>query len=307
MDRILPVAILVVLGAVWGITVPLSKIAVSTGYQPFGIVLWQIIFSGLFLTIFMLFRRVKVKLRAEHLVLFTVVILVGTIIPGAFSYVAAVHLPAGVVAISISSVAMFSLPIAVLLRVDRFSTRRVLGLCFGLCGIIALIGPSTSLPDPSKSIYILVSLVAVFSYAVEGNFVAKYGLRGLDPVQTLVGASVVGVVIVTPITLATGQWVDLSIPWGAPEWAIFTQSIFHAIAYTGYVWLVGRTGSVFAAQVGYMVTGFGVIWSIFLLGEEYSGWIWAALVLMLVGLALVLPRRPDSQVALEADPKIGQT
>jgi drug/metabolite transporter (DMT)-like permease len=175
------------------------------------------------------------------------------------------------------------------------------------------VGPSTSLPDPGKSIYILVSLIAVFSYAVEGNFVAKYGLRGLDPVQTLVGASVVGVILVTPIVLATGQWVDLSVRWQSAEWAILIQSVLHGIAYSGYVWLVGRAGSVFAAQVGYLVTGFGVLWSIVLLDETYSGWIWMALVLMMVGLTLVQPRRPDNapqktvKEPLVPEDELGQT
>jgi drug/metabolite transporter (DMT)-like permease len=99
MERLFLIAVLVVLGGVWGVTVPLSKIAVSTGYQPFGIVLWQIIFSGSFLSLFMFYRRLRVKLKREHYILFVAVILAGTIVPGAFSFVAAYHLPAGVVAI----------------------------------------------------------------------------------------------------------------------------------------------------------------------------------------------------------------
>ena len=55
-------------------------------------------------------------------------------------------------------------------------------------------------------------------------------------------------------------------------------------------WLVGRAGAVFGGQVAYLVTGFGVVWSMLLLGERYSGWVWAALALMLAGLALVQPR-----------------
>lgn len=299
MDRLFLLGVLVLLGAVWGVTVPLSKIAVSTGYPPLGVVLWQMIFSGIFLVLFIIHKGLNIKLKLEHYVLFLGVILTGTIVPGAFSFLAAFHLPAGVIAINISTVVMFSLPIAVLLRMDSFSPIRVLGLCFGFCAILVLLGPEASLPDPSKSIYVLVSLVAVFSYAVEGNFVAKYGLRGLDPVQTLVGASVVGIILLSPVVFATGQWIDLYRPWGAAEWAILVQSVLHGIAYSGYVWLVGRAGSVFAAQVGYLVTGFGVVWSIILLGESYSGWIWAALALMMVGLSLVQPRKPVLQEPLE--------
>ena len=52
----------------------------------------------------------------------------------------------------------------------------------------------------------------------------------------------------------------------------------------------GRAGAVFAAQGAYIVTGFGVLWSMLLLGEVYSIWIWAAMALIFAGLFLVQPR-----------------
>jgi drug/metabolite transporter (DMT)-like permease len=63
--------------------------------------------------------------------------------------------------------------------------------------------------------------------------------------------------------------------------------------YTGYVWLVSQAGAVFASQVAYVVTGMGVIWSMLLLTERYSGWVWASLLLILVGMFMVQPRRKD--------------
>ena len=66
--------------------------------------------------------------------------------------------------------------------------------------------------------------------------------------------------------------------------------VIHAFVYSGYVWLVGRAGPSFAAQVSYLVTGFGVIWAMVLLGESYSLWVWAALGIMFVALFLVQPR-----------------
>lgn len=46
----------------------------------------------------------------------------------------------------------------------------------------------------------------------------------------------------------------------------------------------------FAAQVGYVVTVTGVLFSLLILGERYAGPVWAALLLILAGLALVRPR-----------------
>ena len=53
---------------------------------------------------------------------------------------------------------------------------------------------------------------------------------------------------------------------------------------------LGQAGAVFAAQVSYLVTAFGVIWAKFLLNETYSAWIWLAMAVIFVGLFLVQPR-----------------
>ena len=99
---------------------------------------------------------------------------------------------------------------------------------------------------------------------------------------------------------------------GAP--ALWPAALIHALVYAGYVWLVGRAGAVFAAQVAYLVTGFGVLWAMLLLGERYSRWVWAALALMLAGLALVQPRadarragrRPAAKPSARLGPKDGR-
>jgi drug/metabolite transporter (DMT)-like permease len=79
-----------------------------------------------------------------------------------------------------------------------------------------------------------------------------------------------------------------------PELALIAVGVFHAIAYTGYIWLVGAAGPVFSSQISYVVTLAGVITSALVLGETYSAWVWAALALMICGLALVQPKQAET-------------
>ena len=91
-----------------------------------------------------------------------------------------------------------------------------------------------------------------------------------------------------PLAAATGQMV-WPVPWGRADWAMLAAGVLNALAYSGYVWLIGRAGSVFASLIAYLVTGFGVVWSRLLLGESYAPLVWAAFVVMLAGIALVQP------------------
>ncbi len=87
---------------------------------------------------------------------------------------------------------------------------------------------------------------------------------------------------------------------GGPEAAVLLAALIHAAVYTTFVAPVGRAGSVFSTQVGHLVTLFGVLWPMLLPGERYGPAIWAALALILAGIALMRPRpaRAGARVAV---------
>jgi drug/metabolite transporter (DMT)-like permease len=284
------VALLVLLGAGWGITQPLAKIAVSEGYRHFGIIFWQLAIGTVILGGITFARGRGLPLGPRHLRLYAVIALTGTLIPNAASFQAAVHLPSGIISILLSLVPMFAFPVALALGIDRFRWARLAGLAFGLAGVALIVGPETSLPDPALAVFIPLALVAPLFYAFEGNIVDKWGTGGLDPIQVLFGASAVGLVAALPLAVLTGHFIDPRAPWGAPDAAVVLSSLVHAGVYAGYVWMVGRGGAVFAAQVSYLVTAFGVLWAMAILGERFSATVWLAMLMMFAGLFLVQPR-----------------
>ena len=119
----------------------------------------------------------------------------------------------------------------------------------------------------------------------------------MDAVQAMFGASVAGLIFVTPVMLGLGQWISPAPPWGVAEGALLLSSALHGLLYAGYVALAARAGAVFASQCSYLVTASGVIWAMLLLGERFSPFVWAAMAVMLAGLALVQPRARSGGVA----------
>lgn len=289
-DRFLLLAVLVVLGAGWGATIPLTKVAVTAGLRPFGILFWSMLFGAVLLGLYCFVRAKPLPLSRQHLSLYVFVGLTGTLIPGVFSITSAIHLPAGIMALVISTVPMFAFPIALMMRQDSFSFRRLLGLLLGLLAVGVIVAPEASLPDRAMVAFIPVALIAPICYAIEGNVVAKVGTLGVGPIRVLFGAFVVGTFISFPLAIISGQWISPLEPMSSGHFAVIASALIHAVVYGGYVWLVGRAGSVFAAQVAYLVTGFGLLWSIVFLGETFSIYIWLALSLMFAGIFLVQPR-----------------
>ena len=178
------------------------------------------------------------------------------------------------------------------------------GLCCGLLGVALIALPSASLPDAGMVAYLPIAMIGPLFYALEGNYVARFGTAGMDAVQAMCLASMIGVVIMLPVAVGSGQWIDPLQPWGRAEVALLAGSVVHNLCYCAYVWLAARAGAVFAAQTSYIVTGTGVIWAMLILGERFSPWVWAALFVMLLGLFLVQPRTQsadDDRQSVPAD------
>jgi drug/metabolite transporter (DMT)-like permease len=294
-SRLLFIGALLFIGISWSATIPLSKVAVSSGHAPLGITFWQQVIVALVLGIFLTARRaifhqrINAPLDRASLVYYTMIAALGTVIPNLFSYWAISQLPAGIMAIIVASVPMFALAIAIGMRIEPFVAHRAFGVCIGGVAVVLLMSPNTSLPEPEKAVFVLVGLVAPFCYGMEGNYIARFAPSAVDPVVTLFCASIIGAIVTLPLSIVSGTWIDMPSAFAAPEQAIVTLSIFHAVAYTGYVWLVGKAGPVFSSQVAYVVTLSAVMLSAVFLGENYSPYAFASLALMLVGIMFVQP------------------
>lgn len=293
---------LVLMGAGWGSTQPMSKIAVSSGYGQFGLVFWQMVIGAVLMGGICTVRGSALIVSRPAIRLYVTLALIGTIIPNSLSYQAAVHLPAGIMSLLISMIPMFAFVIALVIGNDTFAWRRFVGLLFGLAGVLMIIAPSVDLGQNVPIFWAGVYLLTALFYALEGNYIAKWGTEGLGPFQVMFGASLVGAILMLPVVMFSGQYIPPVWPLPAQQLALLGSSVIHAFVYATYVWLAVRAGAVFTAQVSYLVTGFGLIWAWIMLGEGYASSIWLALGTIFVGMYLVQPRPKLAQ-----SPTMGDT
>ncbi|WP_238382635.1 DMT family transporter [Tabrizicola thermarum] len=289
------VAVLLWLGIGWGSTHPLGKIATETGHAPFGLIFWQQVVMVLVLGAIALVRRKGMLMTAPALRFYVIVAVLGTVIPNGTFYASVVHLPSGIMSIVIAMIPMLAFPMALALGMDRFSTLRLVGLAMGLLGVGLLAAPGAALPEPAMLAWLPVALIGPLFYAMEATYVAHRGTLGMDALQAMLGASLMGLILCIPLMLALDQGYS---PWplGRDDLALALSSALHALLYASYVWLAATAGGVFAAQSSYLVTAAGMIWAMVLLGERPSATVWLAVAVMLTGVALVQPRARQTTV-----------
>jgi drug/metabolite transporter (DMT)-like permease len=293
--RVIFVMILIWLGVGWGSTQPLGKLATQGGAGPFALIFWQSVICVVVLGVISGIRGRGLVFTRGALTFYGVVAVIGTLIPNTTFYISVTHLPSGIMSIIISTIPLIAFPMALVLRMERFSAQRLMGLGLGLCGVALIALPRASLPDPGMAAWLPVAMVGPLFYATEATFIARFGTAGMDPVQAMFGVSVAAMILSFPVMMGLGQGM---VPWpvGKPEAALIASSVLHGLLYSTFVWLAGRAGSVFASQSTYIVTASGVVWAMVLLGERFSPMIWAALVVMLAGVALVRPRAKAVEV-----------
>lgn len=289
LTRVQAIAALLALGVGWGSTQPLGKMAASTGHPALTLILWQTVICVVVLGVLTLVRGKGLVLTRRALVFYLVVAVLGTLVPNAAFYISVHRLPSGIMSILISTVPLMAFPMNLALKSDRFEMKRLLGLLLGLTGVAIIAAPGVSLA-PGLVAFLPVALIGPLFYALEGTFVGRYGMAGMDPIQAMFGASLMALAICLPMVIVSGGWVSPMPPWGKAEGALLISSALHALLYAGYVGLAAKAGAVFASQSSYIVTAAGLCWAMLLLGERFSPLVFVALAVMLLGVTLVRPR-----------------
>ena len=285
------IAGLLVCGALWGATIPLTKVATSGGHHPIGLLVWQLVVASVLLGALVLRRAIEVPLDATHLRLYAVIAVSGTLLPNSMSLFAYPHLDSAVMAIVIATVPLLTLLVAALARTERIDGPRLLGIALGVSALLLIALPEASLPSRAALPWVAVALIAPLCYAIESNVVAARAPPALSPIAMLFAASVLGTALTVPTAAALGVHVNPFVPWTRVEFALALSALGHVGAYTGYLWLLGRAGAVFSSQIGYVVTLTAVGIGIVFLDERPTTMVLLAVPLMLGGIALVQPRR----------------
>jgi drug/metabolite transporter (DMT)-like permease len=281
-------ALIIVAGAIWGGVFSLVLLAASEGAHPLGIAVWQVVITA---GLFVAYRVIAKKpvIRRVNLVHYVVLAVVGISFPSLSYYYAASHLTAGILSISVSAIPLFSYTIMLALKRERIVTRRVVGIVFGMIAILLLVIPDQGLSSDDASLWIILAVVCAFSYAVEGVYIDHKVDPQIDVSDLLCGSNIIAALVMVPV----GLWLGVSEPvtWlmTPAGYGVIGASIGTGLAYALYFYAIKIAGAVFTSQCAYIITISGVFLGIIFYGEQHSIWIWIAVAISLVGLALVRP------------------
>jgi drug/metabolite transporter (DMT)-like permease len=277
-----PAVILTLLALIWGASFMLIKIA-DRQLAPATLILGRVASAALLLAAIAVVRLGPRETLAEVRRAWgwlVVVGLVNTAVPFWLLSWGETRIDSGLASIIQGAVPIFNALLAFgFFREARVTGLRLLGLGIGFVGVALLVGAQPQ----GKLLGALAVVAMALCYAI-GTLLAGRHLRGTPPLVVALASTAVATVAAAPagiLQAPSGMWRGETIA------AILVLGfVGTAIAYLLFFALIQRAGANYATLVTYLVPPIALAYGATFLGESFGLTAFAALALVLVGVAL---------------------
>jgi drug/metabolite transporter (DMT)-like permease len=291
-NKFLPIALLLMIGGLWGFFFVLIKNTVTSGIHPTAYVFWFCLGSGSVVLLIGLLRGSRPPMSKRHLIYYFRAAALRFTLANIILYAAQGKLPVGVMAVIMAFTPIFTHLVSLVARVEKLAWLRLLGILFGFAGVLIIVVPRASLPDPALTIWVLIGFGTPLLHGLAYVFLSDSNRPpDMDSLQLATGTLLAAAAMALPISLAIGEFHMLAPPLTDGELTMMLHFILAGFNFYGVFELIRIAGPTYMSQSSFMSVIFGVFFGIVLLGEQHSLYIWVAIALILGGVALVNARQ----------------
>ncbi len=277
--------LLMLLGAIWGASYLFIKIGV-TEIGPLTVAMLRTGVGSLALLAMIVLKRERLPTDQGSWGHLAVMGMFNACIPFAIISWGTRLIPSGLSAILGATMPLFTFILAVMWAGEHLSLSRVLGVLVGLAGIIVLTWPQLRGGIQAGLWGQLAVVAGSFSYAVAIVY-ARRRLTRHSPIVASFGQVGTGFLFLAPLALGLEQPWRLS-PSPRAIGALLALGVMGTgVAYVIYHRLIQGVGATVTSLVTNITPVFGVFWGWAILGERLAWNAFVALLMILLGLALV--------------------
>ena len=272
------------LGLIWGGTFMVVAVALR-GYGPLTVACARTTLGALaLLGLRMALRRPWPAFDRRLLTYLCCIGVLSTALPFALLSWGQQYVPSAFAGISMAALPLFVLPLAHVFSDEAMTSRRLIGVLVGFLGALVLIGPGVlRIGTGWEPLGQLACIAAAMSYAVASIMTRR--CPPIDPIAMAALTLVVGSMVLIPAMLLVEGLPGPATP--VQMAAIVFLGLFPtALAALLRVTVIRSAGSVFMTLVNYQVPLWSVLFGAVILSETLPLRFFAALALILTGLAV---------------------
>lgn len=284
--------LLIVTGALLGLTLPFGKIATGAGVPP---ILWPFVIScgaGGVLFLVLVARRRPIALTPHRLRYFLIAALISYAIPNLLLFSAIPHLGAGYAGIMYTLSPIVTLILSILLGVRRPNALGVAGIVVGFIGAVMVATTRGEADRPADIFWVVIGLLMPVFLAL-GNVYRTYDWpKDSGPIELAAGSHLATAAMLLVAVLGLGQAGSFATLADVP-WLVLLQAASAAAMFAFYFRLQAVGGPVYLSQIGYVAAAIGLGAGVLFLGEHYRLLTWLGAAIIVVG--VIMTTRAQSQ------------
>ena len=272
------------LGLIWGGTFMVVPIALQ-GYGPLTVACARTTLGASAMLVLMRTLRRPLPRFTPQMTKYLVLIgLLNTALPFALLSWGQQYVPSAFAGISMAALPLFVLPLAHVFSDEKMHLRKVVGVVVGFIGASVLIGPGVfQIGTGLAPLGQLACLAAALSYAISSVMTRR--CPPIDPITMTALLLCVGASALIPAMLIVEGIPAVSSPASMIA-IVFLGFVPTALAALIRVLIIRSAGSVFMTLVNYQVPVWSMLFGALILNETLPLRFFAALVLILCGLAI---------------------
>jgi drug/metabolite transporter (DMT)-like permease len=199
------------------------------------------------------------------------------------------YLDSGYASILNATTPLWSVPIAHFMTSDERATpARIVGVLFGMAGIIVMVGPDASKGLSQNLLAQIACLVSTVFYCIAAIYGRRLSQAKMAPMVIATGQTMMGALFLIPAMMIIDQPLTLPMPRLDASLAGLTLALLStALAYGLYFKLIDRAGASNATLVAFIMPILAVLLGIAFLNETLNVGQIAGAALIAVGLATI--------------------
>ena len=224
--------------------------------------------------------------RLVHVRSYAIIAVLATVLPQVVISLVAPKIPPSIFALNYTLIPALVFVMALGLGLERFRWAKLGGIVLGLIGVLLIVLPEASLPDPAMARWVIVGLAVPLCFALSIISGAKFRPPQARSVSMAAGVQTTAALCLLVLMAIEGSWWAFDGGFDTGAQALLAVGLFYVIFWVCFFEILRLAGPVFFSNINYLATLAGVVWGMVMFGDALSGWIWAALALMLGGLYL---------------------
>jgi drug/metabolite transporter (DMT)-like permease len=280
-----PTFLLLLGGIAYGSIPSANKLAVEAGMPALALAFWQIVTAAAVMLPVSIALRSPPRLSLPHLRVYGFVATVGLSGPTMIVVILADKLQPSVITLLVALIAGVTYLLALAVRSESFRWLALLGVALGFAGVLFIVLPEEGLPSRTSAGWVLFGLLLPASAAANNVFTARLMPEGVSSLSLTAGLMTLSAILLFIIMMATDGPIPLTHGGLAAVGPVIWASAATVVTYLCFFEILRRAGGLFFAQLNYVVVAAGVLWAYILFGDEPNVWLWAAIVVIALGLA----------------------